>query len=172
MIAEVNGVKLFYEKSGEGRPLVMVHGNGEDHTIFDEAVRELKGEYTCYCLDSRCHGKSTDTAELHYRDMATDVIRGIGIIADSYCQVGDVILYKGMEAEVLTIGIRTTRVRILANDNILSIANRNISEVEVLSWKYVESFPMPYDLSIYQSEKVVRDIVNRISKNEFVENCK
>ena len=106
------------------------------------------------------------------QDMATDVIRGIGIIADSYCQVGDVILYKGMEAEVLTIGIRTTRVRILANDNIISIANRNISEVEVLSWKYVESFPMPYDLSIYQSEKVVRDIVNRISKNEFVENCK
>ena len=58
------------------------------------------------------------------QDMATDVIRGIGIIADSYCQVGDVILYKGMEAEVLTIGIRTTRVRILANDNIISIAKR------------------------------------------------
>ena len=44
MIAEVNGVKLFYEKSGEGRPLVMVHGNGEDHTIFDEAVRALRDD--------------------------------------------------------------------------------------------------------------------------------
>jgi len=82
MIAEVNGIRLFYEKTGQGRPLVMVHGNGEDHTIFDEAVRELRGEYTCYCLDSRCHGKSTDTAELHYRDMATDVIlfiRALGL---------------------------------------------------------------------------------------------
>lgn len=106
------------------------------------------------------------------QDMATDVIRGIGIIADSYCQVGDIILYKDMEAEVLTIGLRTTRVRLLANDNILSIANRNITEVEVLSWKYIKSFPMPYDLTVYQSEKVVRDIVNRISKNEFVDNCK
>lgn len=74
MIAEVNGINLYYEKSGEGRPLVMVHGNGEDHTIFDEAVRELREHYACYCLDSRCHGASTDTAELHYRDMATDVI--------------------------------------------------------------------------------------------------
>ena len=74
MIAEVNGIKLFYEKSGEGRPLVMVHGNGEDHTIFDEAVRELRNVYCCYRLDSRCHGQSTDTRELHYRDMATDVI--------------------------------------------------------------------------------------------------
>ncbi len=74
MIAEVNGIKLYYEKSGAGRPLVMVHGNGEDHTIFDEAVRELRGDYCCYCLDSRCHGRSEDTRELHYRDMATDVI--------------------------------------------------------------------------------------------------
>lgn len=82
MIAEVNGIRLYYEKTGQGRPLVMVHGNGEDHTIFDEAVRELRGEYTCYCLDSRCHGNSTDTAELHYRDMATDVIlfiRALGL---------------------------------------------------------------------------------------------
>ena len=74
MIAEVNGINLYYEKNGEGRPLVMVHGNGEDHTIFDEAVRELREHYACYCLDSRCHGASTDTAELHYRDMSTDVI--------------------------------------------------------------------------------------------------
>ena len=74
MIAEVYGIRLFYEKSGAGRSLVMVHGNGEDHTIFDEAVRKLRNEYCCYRLDSRCHGQSEDTRELHYRDMATDVI--------------------------------------------------------------------------------------------------
>ena len=74
MIAKINGIDLYYEKSGGGRPLVMVHGNGEDHTIFDEAVRELRSEYCCYCVDSRCHGRSSDTAELHYRDMAADMI--------------------------------------------------------------------------------------------------
>ena len=74
MIAEVNGIKLYYEKSGEGRPLILVHGNGEDHTIFDEAVRALRGSFCCYCVDSRCHGRSEDTRELHYRDMATDMI--------------------------------------------------------------------------------------------------
>ena len=74
MIAEVNGIRLYYEKRGEGRPLLLVHGNGEDHTIFDEAVRELSREYCCYAIDSRCHGQSEDTRELHYRDMATDMI--------------------------------------------------------------------------------------------------
>lgn len=74
MIAAVNGINLFYEKSGRGRPLVMVHGNGEDHTIFDEAVAELREHFTCYCLDSRCHGQSSETIELHYADMARDAL--------------------------------------------------------------------------------------------------
>jgi pimeloyl-ACP methyl ester carboxylesterase len=74
MIAEVNGVKLFYEKRGEGRPIVMVHGNGEDHTIFDKAAVSLSARYAVYCLDSRCHGQSEDTPELHYADMAADAV--------------------------------------------------------------------------------------------------
>ena len=74
MIAEVNGIRLFYEKSGEGRPLIMVHGNGEDHTIFDEAAALLEKDYCVIRPDSRCHGRSEDTPELHYADMAADVI--------------------------------------------------------------------------------------------------
>ena len=74
MIAHVNGVDLFYEKTGQGRPLVMVHGNGEDHTIFDEAVEVLRERFTCYCVDSRSHGQSTEAGELHYEDMAEDMI--------------------------------------------------------------------------------------------------
>jgi len=74
MIAHVNGIDMFYEKTGEGRPLVMVHGNGEDHSIFDEAVAVLKDDFTCYAVDSRCHGQSGGTGDLHYRDMAADML--------------------------------------------------------------------------------------------------
>ena len=74
MVANVNGVELFYEVSGAGRPLVMVHGNGEDHTIFDEAAEYLQQRYTCYRIDSRGHGQSSPVSELHYADMAGDVI--------------------------------------------------------------------------------------------------
>ena len=74
MFAQVNGIQLYYEKRGEGRPIVMVHGNSEDHTIFDRASVSLSARYACYCLDSRCHGQSENTPELHYTDMADDVI--------------------------------------------------------------------------------------------------
>ncbi|MBQ3920672.1 MAG: alpha/beta hydrolase, partial [Firmicutes bacterium] len=74
MTAHVNGIDLFYEKTGEGRPLLLIHGNGEDHTIFDEAVEVLKDRFTCYCTDSRGHGQSTTVDVLHYEDMADDMI--------------------------------------------------------------------------------------------------
>ena len=74
MIAHINGIDMFYEKTGSGRPLVMVHGNSEDHTIFNEAAELLKDEFTCYCVDSRGHGQSTPVKALHYDDMASDII--------------------------------------------------------------------------------------------------
>ena len=74
MVIGVNGIQLYYTKTGQGRPLIMVHGNGEDHTIFDEAVSVLKEHFTCYCIDSRGHGQSSPCKELHYKDMAGDMI--------------------------------------------------------------------------------------------------
>lgn len=74
MLIGVNGIELYYERTGQGRPLIMLHGNGEDHTIFDEAVGALKENYTCYTVDSRGHGQSSPCKELHYKEMAQDMI--------------------------------------------------------------------------------------------------
>lgn len=73
MFLDTGKIKLYYEKTGNGRPLIMLHGNGEDHKIFDKAVRILKNHYTVYAIDSRDHGKSGKVNELHYEDMADDV---------------------------------------------------------------------------------------------------
>lgn len=74
MQIEVNGVTLNYEVEGSGRPLLLVHGNTQDHTIFRKGVELLKEHYTCYMVDSRGHGKSSKVAEYHYDDMADDYI--------------------------------------------------------------------------------------------------
>ena len=74
MIAKVNGVELYYEKTGQGRPLLLVHGNGEDHSIFNEAVAVLREDFTCYVVDSRGHGRSSRVRTLHYEDMAADMV--------------------------------------------------------------------------------------------------
>lgn len=73
MYIKVNGVELFYEKEGSGPPLVLVHGNGEDHFIFDQCAKALSGSFTVYRPDSRGHGKSSRVPKLHYQDMADDM---------------------------------------------------------------------------------------------------
>ena len=76
MFVKVNGVDMYYEKIGTGRPLIMVHGNSEDHTIFNEAAEVLKDHFTVYLPDSRDHGLSSPSGEdLHYEQMADDYVR-------------------------------------------------------------------------------------------------
>lgn len=80
MYLDTGRVTLYYEKTGSGKPLIMLHGNGEDHSIFNKAVDVLKDCFTVYTIDSRSHGKSSKTAELHYEDMADDVFDFISLL--------------------------------------------------------------------------------------------
>lgn len=77
MIAEVNGVELFYEVRGTGKPLILLHANGLTHMIFSRIIEPLSKQYTVYAIDSRGHGKSSKVKEYNYRDMADDVIEFI-----------------------------------------------------------------------------------------------
>lgn len=77
MFIQLNGQILYYEKSGEGPPIILVHGNGETHEIFDVLIPELAKHHTVYALDSRGHGQSATPKNFHYEDMADDVVEFI-----------------------------------------------------------------------------------------------
>lgn len=72
MNIRVNGVNLFYEKRGQGKAMILLHGNGEDHTTFNKAATILEKKYTLYLVDTRGHGKSTGS-DFHYDIFADDV---------------------------------------------------------------------------------------------------
>lgn len=73
MIAHLNYVDIFYTMSGNGADMILLHGNGESHHIFDKAIRVLSQRYKVYAIDSRDHGRSSQVDELHYQDMVLDV---------------------------------------------------------------------------------------------------
>ena len=73
MFIKVNGVELYYEKTGRGCPIILLHGNGESHAIFDVLTNRLSPNYTVYALDSRDHGKSGKVKSLDYGDMMEDI---------------------------------------------------------------------------------------------------
>ena len=43
---------------GSGEPLILLHGNGEDHTIFDNVAKHFAKQYHVIAIDTRGHGKS------------------------------------------------------------------------------------------------------------------
>ena len=73
MFLDLGPLKLHYEVSGEGRPLILLHGNGEDMTIFEEALPLLERHFTVYRIDTRCHGESTDMKNIRYDLIAEDL---------------------------------------------------------------------------------------------------
>lgn len=73
----VNNINLYYETYGEGQPIILLHGNGETHEIFDKLIESLKDNYKVYAIDSRCHGKSEDLIEISYKLMRDDIIEFI-----------------------------------------------------------------------------------------------
>lgn len=83
---------LHYSVAGQGQPLLLIHGNGEDHRIFDKAVPVLQEHFRIYALDSRGHGQSFPVHEYHYQDMAEDVhqfIIGLALEKPILCGFSD-----------------------------------------------------------------------------------
>lgn len=77
MNIEVNDIDIYYEVYGEGKPIILLHGNSETHEIFDRLIERLKNNYKVYAIDSRCHGKSEKIEEISYDLMAVDMIEFI-----------------------------------------------------------------------------------------------
>jgi len=73
MYATVNNIQLYYEVVGEGKPVILLHGNGEDCKIFSVLANKLSPNFKVYSIDTRGHGHSTPTNCLSYNLMCEDI---------------------------------------------------------------------------------------------------
>ncbi|WP_184548730.1 alpha/beta fold hydrolase [Mucilaginibacter sp. FT3.2] len=69
----VRGIKLYAETYGSGKPLLLIHGNGGSINSFANNIPYFARKYKVIAVDSRAHGKSTDTRDsLSFEQMADD----------------------------------------------------------------------------------------------------
>jgi pimeloyl-ACP methyl ester carboxylesterase len=69
-----NGVKIYYEIYGQGKPMVLLHGNGGSIGSRANLIPEFASRYQIIALDARCHGKSDcPRGYLTYEQMASDL---------------------------------------------------------------------------------------------------
>ena len=70
---DVRGVKLYAETYGQGKPLLLIHGNGGSIKAFSKTIPYFSKKYKVIAVDSRAHGKSVDKKDsLSFEMMADD----------------------------------------------------------------------------------------------------
>jgi len=73
--SEVNGIKMYYEIYGEGKPLVLIHGGGSTiQTTFGRVIPALAKHRQIIAVELQAHGRTSDRArEVTFEQDADDV---------------------------------------------------------------------------------------------------
>ena len=68
-------IKHFYIEKGDGAPVILLHGNGENCGYFKEQIDEFSKFYHVYAIDTRGHGKTPrGNAPFTIRQFADDLL--------------------------------------------------------------------------------------------------
>jgi len=72
--APVDGLKMYYEIHGTGKPLILLHGGLGSSDMFSQIMPQLSKERQVIAVDLRAHGRTADIDRpLSYETMADDV---------------------------------------------------------------------------------------------------
>lgn len=88
-----NGIDIYYQESGQGVSLILIHGGTVTHTMWDQHIPTFAKYFRVIAPDSRGHGRTKNTASsITYRMMADDTaefIRALGLDKPLVCGYSD-----------------------------------------------------------------------------------
>jgi pimeloyl-ACP methyl ester carboxylesterase len=74
--ADINGIRIYYETYGAGRPVLVLHGDAASIEAMHYQISALAQSRFVIAPDSRAHGRSTDSNQpLSYNLMANDMVK-------------------------------------------------------------------------------------------------
>lgn len=105
------------------------------------------------------------------QDLLKDLMMGTNIIWDNFFKTGDVVLYHGIVGRIEYFNIKVTKIYDINTGNILTVSNRNISEIELVSDWLDIIVPASYTVDADTMRKVCMEICNKISLLENASGC-
>ena len=101
---QIDGMQLYYEVSGAGEPLLVLHGAYMNIPSMGEIIPRLAQTHRVYALEFQGHGRTTDIDRpITYQDLADDVVAFMDSVG---LESADVFGYSVGAIVGLQIGIR------------------------------------------------------------------
>lgn len=105
------------------------------------------------------------------QDILKDLLMGTYIVWDKFFSIGDVVKYNDIVGKVIAFNIKVTKLHDINTDNIVTISNRNISQIEVMSDWQIIHVPASYRIPVGKARDICEDIRNKIEKLDNVTSC-
>lgn len=118
-------------------------------------------------------GIASAVVGLALQDYLKDIIMGTHIVRDSFFKEGDVVRYGDKEGVVIEFSMRTTKIRLFANGDVLSVSNRNISEISVVPESQFQDIDigLPYEEDHQRVFDILQDAAAQIAQLDGVDDC-
>lgn len=80
---ETNGIQTYYERHGDGHPVVFIHGAAWDHRQWAPQIEALADDYEVICYDVRGHGKTggSDRDRVSIETLTDDLVAFLDAIS-------------------------------------------------------------------------------------------
>lgn len=103
--SDVNGLKMYYEIYGQGKPLVLIHGGGSTiQTSFEKVIPLFARSRKIIAVELQAHGRTNDrNAEVTFEQDAEDIAT---LLKNLNIQKADILGFSNGATTTLQIAIR------------------------------------------------------------------
>ncbi len=143
--AKINGINMYYEIYGEGKPLVLIHGGGSTiQTSFGRIIPILCKTHQLICVELQAHGRTSDRdKELSFEQDADDVT---ALLKELKITKADFLGFSNGGNTTLQIAIRHPE---LCNKIVVASALLKRNGTQSQFWEFMkkgtfEQMPQPY----------------------------
>lgn len=105
------------------------------------------------------------------QDILKDIIMGVHILTDRFFSIGDCVLYEGREGVIEAMTLKTTKIRDLDDLTLVTICNRNISEMRLLAERLDLDIPLSYTEDVRKVHETLKKICDDIAAQPLITSC-